>query len=135
MFYVSVQQVVIMFLLMLLGLICSQVNFIHKQTAKDMTNLLLYVVSPVLILNSFLRKFTWERLKMFGWEFLAVLVVFILGIILANLLFKAKWIANNNQRNALKFSLVYSNCGFVGIPLIQAIIGNGGVFYYVFRPS
>lgn len=120
-----------MFVLMILGLVCSQIGFIHKQTAKDMTNLLLYIVSPVLIINSFLRKFSWERLKMFGWEFLVVLGIFVLGIFLAKWLFKAKLVADPSKRNALKFSLVYSNCGFVGIPLIQAIIGNSGVFYAV----
>lgn len=130
-FFVSVEQVVIMFLLMILGLLCSQIGFIHKQTAKDMTNLLLYIVSPVLIINSFLRKFSWARLTMFGLEFFCVLLVFILGIIIANLIFSSKLIKQPVKRNALRFSLVYSNCGFVGIPLIQAIVGNGGVFYSV----
>lgn len=28
-----------------------------------------------------------------------------------------------------RFSVIYSNCGFIGIPLVQALFGNEGVFY------
>ena len=45
------KQVVIMFILMIVGWICYQVKFLHEQTVKDLTKILLYVVSPCLIIN------------------------------------------------------------------------------------
>ena len=38
------KQVVIMFILMIVGWICYQVKFLHEQTVKDLTKVLLYVV-------------------------------------------------------------------------------------------
>lgn len=47
-FIVSAKQIVIMFLLMLLGFLTGRLGMIHKETAKDLTNFLLYIISPCL---------------------------------------------------------------------------------------
>lgn len=43
-FIVSAKQIVIMFLLMLLGFLTGRLGMIHKETAKDLTNFLLYII-------------------------------------------------------------------------------------------
>ena len=60
------KQVVIMFILMFVGWICYQVKFLHEQTVKDLTKILLYVVSPCLIINSFRQTFSVTRLVQFS---------------------------------------------------------------------
>ena len=61
----SLKQVIIIFLLMLVGFGCKKANFIHDVTVKDLTNLLLYIVSPCLIINSFLVTFSKKNFKIF----------------------------------------------------------------------
>ncbi|MCP0887787.1 AEC family transporter [Ligilactobacillus sp. WILCCON 0076] len=128
---ISVQQVVTMFILMLVGYLCSQLKFIHEQTAKDMTNLLLYIVSPCLIVNAFLQKFSWKRLEIFGMIFLVVLASMLVMIVLSKVIFARRIIKAPAKRAVLLYSATYSNAGFMGIPLAQAIIGNNGVFFAV----
>ncbi len=39
-------QITLMFALMFVGIIANKVKFMHEQTASDLTNVLLYIVSP-----------------------------------------------------------------------------------------
>lgn len=125
----SLKQVIIIFLLMLVGFCCKKADFIHDVTVKDLTNLLLYIVSPCLIINSFLVTFSKKNFKIFLLALLASIVVFIIGIIIAELFFGKE--QQRQTRAVLKYSTVYSNAGFMGIPLVQAFLGSKGVFFSV----
>lgn len=130
-FIISIKQVVIMFLLMGIGYFCSQIKLIGKTTARDMTNLLLYIVSPCLIINAFLQKFSLARLKLFFVVLVAVILLFILSILVARLLFSKKRHPEPQIYAPLHYGVVYSNAGFMGIPLVQAILGQLGVFFAI----
>lgn len=125
------KQVLIMFILMIIGWICYQVKFLHEQTVKDLTKILLYVVSPCLIVNSFRQSFSSARLVQFGLVFLFVVILFIFKIATSNMIFNKKWIKDRQKRTILRYSGTYTNAGFMGVPLVQAIIGTKGVFFAV----
>lgn len=114
---------------MIVGFICKKVDFIHDITVKDLTNLLLYLVSPCIIINSFLVSFSKKNFQMFILAMIAAIVVFFVGIIIADIFFGR--IENLSKKAVLKYSTVYSNAGFMGIPLVQAFLGNKGVFFSV----
>lgn len=128
---IPIKQVIIMFILMLIGLLCYKIEFIHKQTVQDLTKILLYVVSPCLIINSFKQKLTAERLIQFLLLMLLIIFLFTFKIIVSGLLFNKKLVPNNEKRTILKYAGTYTNAGFMGLPLIQAILGSNGVFYGV----
>lgn len=125
------KQVVIMFILMFVGWICYQVKFLHEQTVKDLTKILLYVVSPCLIINSFRQSFSVTRLIQFSLIFLLVLVLFVFKIIVSSVLFNKRIIKDEQKRTILRYAGTYTNAGFMGIPLVQALLGNNGVFFAV----
>ena len=125
------KQVVIMFILMFIGWICYQVKFLHEQTVKDLTKILLYVVSPCLIINSFRQTFSVTRLVQFSLIFLLVLVLFVFKIIVSSVLFNKRTIKDEQKRTILRYAGTYTNAGFMGIPLVQALLGNNGVFFAV----
>lgn len=89
-FIISIEQVVIMFLLMGVGYLCSHLKILSRDTTKDLTSLLLYVISPCLIVNAFLQKFTWMRLKYFFIVFVTVIVLFLIAIMLGKIFFTQK---------------------------------------------
>lgn len=128
-FLVSLKQVVIIFILMIIGFICKKADFIHEITVKDLTNLLLYVVSPCLIINSFIMPFSQKQFKMFLLALGVSILVFIINILLADLFFQRKHFKNHQQLVILRYSTVYSNAGFMGIPLVQVFLGTRGVFF------
>ncbi|MDE3335518.1 AEC family transporter [Lactobacillus paragasseri] len=119
------KQVVIMFILMIVGWICYQVKFLHEQTVKDLTKVLLYVVSPCLIINSFRQSFSAARLLQFGLVFLLVIALFIFKIITSEFIFGKNLVKDRQKRTVLRYA------GFMGVPLVQAILGTKGVFFAV----
>ncbi len=119
-------QVVVMFILMGVGFICSKKRILDEKAAAQMSSLLLIVVSPCVILKSFQIDF--DKDMAFGLLIslsLAVIVSFV-GIAVGAVFIHTK---DEEVKTVEKFSIVYTNCGFMAIPLIQAVLGSNGVFY------
>lgn len=130
-FGVPAAQVTIMFILIALGWVAYRVRWIGPESVKGMTNLLLYLVSPAVAIQAFQRPFDAERFRMIGVVFAVDLAAFAFTILLARLLFTRRLVPDPGRRAALEFGTVYSNAGFLGIPLAQAVLGNDGVLYAV----
>lgn len=128
-FIVSAKQIVIMFLLMLLGFLTGRLGMIHKETAKDLTNFLLYIISPCLIVNAYLVGFSMKRLIEFFQAIVAVTLVYSVSIIVSHLIINRKFFKDQETRSVLLYGSAYSNAGFMGIPLVSAILGESAVFF------
>lgn len=122
-------QIILMFGLMLIGVLINKCHFMHAQTANDLTNILLYVVSPCLIVNAFEQPFSGSRLHQFLLAALATFGWYLIVIGLAWLIFGR--LRDPNLRRITQYGSIYSNAGFMGIPLISALFGSTGVFYAV----
>ncbi|WP_338232150.1 AEC family transporter [Companilactobacillus muriivasis] len=124
-----INQIVLMFCLMLVGVLINKLEFMHSQTSSDLTNVLLYIVSPCLIINSFEQPYSGSRIKQFLLAIAGVFLLYIVEIIVAKLVFGR--MKNQNLRRIAQYGSIYSNAGFMGIPLISALFGSEGVFFAV----
>lgn len=123
---VVLQQAVIMLILILVGAGCFRLGLLSKDTATQISGLVLKVVNPIVILMSFQRAFDPTLVHNLGWTFLLAVISYLLAFAVSYLC-----IRNKEGRDVVieRFSTVYSNCGFMGIPLVQAMFGYEGVFY------
>ena len=128
---ISAGQVAIMFLLMALGWMAYRLRWIGDDAVKGMTKLLLFIVTPAVIVQAFVRPFDPARLQTIGLVFALDVAVFALVIGLSAVVFSRRLVPDPGRRTALRFGTTYSNCGFLGIPLAQALLGDDGVFYAV----
>ncbi|WP_338216550.1 AEC family transporter [Companilactobacillus muriivasis] len=124
-----INQIVLMFCLMLVGVLINKLEFMHSQTSSDLTNVLLYIVSPCLIINAFEQPYSGSRIKQFLLAIAGVFLLYIIEIIVAKLIFGR--LKNQNLRRIAQYGSIYSNAGFMGIPLISALFGSEGVFFAV----
>jgi len=124
-----INQIVLMFCLMLVGVLINKLEFMHSQTSSDLTNVLLYIVSPCLIINAFEQPYSGSRIKQFLLAVAGVFLLYIVEIIVAKLVFGR--MKNQNLRRIAQYGSIYSNAGFMGIPLISALFGSEGVFFAV----
>ncbi|WP_057896384.1 AEC family transporter [Liquorilactobacillus oeni] len=122
-------QIIIIFLLMLLGVLINKVGFMHPQTSNDLTNILLNIVSPCLIINAFEQPYSNDRIRQLLLAGLGILAIYLLEIILAAVFFKM--VRDANLRRILKYGCIFSNAGFMGIPLASSLFGKTGVFFAV----
>ncbi len=125
--YISVFiQVVILAILVFLGFILAKAKVINDNGVKNITELVLLLVTPCVIIKSFIREFNLETLKNLLLSFLIAIAVHIVFIILSMLLLHTKDITS---KKVLRFSAIFTNSGFMALPLQQALLGEDGVFY------
>ncbi|MBQ6818688.1 MAG: AEC family transporter [Clostridia bacterium] len=120
------QLVIQLFLLMSVGILCDKCKWINADGAKQMTNVLLKVVTFCIIVNSFVSvEYSKEKLMHLLAGAVACTVCTLVGLCLAAPVF-CKTPAD--QRAVLRFGTMFSNCGFMSLPLVSAILGVDGVF-------
>ena len=90
--------------------------------SKELSNLLLYIVLPAVIINSYNVKSTPERVEGIIISFIVSLIALILSICVCALVY-------GKRKKIEHFGVSFSNAGFMGIPIATAIIGNENVFY------
>ncbi|MCW5953386.1 MAG: AEC family transporter, partial [Propionibacteriaceae bacterium] len=130
-FGISVGQVAVMFLLMGLGFLAFRLRWVGDEAVSGMTKLVVYFVTPGVIVMAFQRPFDMARLQTLGVVFGLDILVFSLTAALAALVFSRRFIPDDGRRTVLQFGTTYTNAGFLGIPLAQALLGSDGVFYVV----
>lgn len=119
-------QVLSLFLMMSFGFIGQKTKLISDEGSKVMSDVVMYFVTPCLIINSFSREFDASKLKELFFVLVIVILIHIFNITLATIIFRDKEKAINR---VYRFGVVFANSGYMGIPLQQAIFGDDGVFY------
>lgn len=124
---IALKQIVIMFVLIFIGVICYRVKLIDKESNKKLSDLVLMLVNPFVIFVSYQRNFEAGLLKGLLISLLLALATHVFGIIIALVFLRKK--KHEADIAIERFTAVYSNCGFIGIPLVDGFFGEEGVFY------
>lgn len=121
---ILLQQTIIMFALMLLGLLLSRRGMITEQGSRDLSNVLLYAVIPCVILRSYMSEFSTEKLRAMGLSALIAVIAFAASIAVA-------YLTCGTRHRIENFAVAFGNAGFIGIPLVTAVFGPEAEFYVV----
>jgi predicted permease len=124
-----------LFLLIAVGFFAFKSGMLKKETSRSLTDLLLTVITPCVIISSFDSKASSLDILDIGSfagtafiiQGLAVLVGF-WGILLFGKASFRKPPSGNTIKN-LQQCAMFSNCGFMGLPLIKAVVGSQGVIF------
>ena len=119
------QQVLGLFVLVCVGVICGKKGILTQSAVRGCAELVLLFATPCVILQSFERENRPEMLLGLLFSGLAALAVHALGIAAAHLSFRGE----EARERVLRFGVVFSNAGYMAIPLQKALLGEDGVFY------
>lgn len=122
-------QIVLMFCLMLVGVLINRLHFMSAQTSSDLTNILLYIVSPCLIVQAFEQPYSGSRIEQFLLTGVGVLIAYVVYILIAKFTFRK--VSDHNLKRTSMYGSIFSNAGFMGVPLASSLFGNTGVFFAV----
>ncbi len=125
-FLIIGQQVMVLFILIAVGFICGKKGVINEKASKVMTDIVLYIVTPCVMVSAFQREFSTDTLIKVLIAALTALVILIASILLARLVFRTKELA---RRKVLQFAVIFSNCGFMSLPLQKELLGEDGWFF------
>lgn len=121
-FTIVCQQVFLMVMMMIAGAISYKAKWIDDLGIKQISNFLLNVVNPLTIIAAYQIPFSFERFEILGRTFLVSLVV-----ISVTLLFVKVFLSRFS--GVERYGIAFANSGFIGIPLVRAILGDGAVFH------
>ena len=119
---VLVSQISAMFLMMAAGFALFKVKMIDDHSVVRMSNVVLYVASPAVVLQSFATKFTMDKLTGAAACFVLSALITCVAICLTRMVY-------GKDRPLSQMSIIFTNSGFIGIPLVQNVLGEEYVFY------
>mgnify|MGYP002594902102 CR=1 FL=1 len=123
---ICAQQVIVLFLLIGAGAAAIKTGVLKPEGRQALSNLLVYLVVPAMIVHSYMMDFSEEilhnLLAAFGLSVLAILIGTVLTLALT---------ARQKDRRApiFRFASVFSNAAYMGFPLISALFGSEGLLY------
>ena len=120
------QQIITLYLLLVVGFVLGKVKILDDRASTAMSNLVMYVVSPCMMIVAFQRPLERETLRNFGLVTGVSLLLHVVFIVVAVLLIRD---GDTQRQGDLRFAAVFSNCGFMGYPLMAAMLGSIGIFY------
>lgn len=123
---VLVEQVILLLFMLATGFYGYKRHIIDSRSVKAMTDLLINITMPLMIIASFNFPFSVDLLKNFSIVLIATITIHLLSYFIGKILFCH---CEENQRKVLIFSIIFSNCGFMGIPVISSLLGKIGALY------
>lgn len=121
-----ITAVATLFVYMLPGFILRKTKIADDKFAKNLSNVTLYVAQVCLLLHGFITAFDMTVFKNMLITFAVVFVIHIFLYFFAKGMFKK---APDGIRKILRFSLVFSNAGYMGIPIINDVLGADYTVY------
>lgn len=122
---VILEQVLIMALFAAIGYILVKVKKLEPSASKSISNVLIYGVTPGVIIHALQREFDITRARMLLLSFILSAMAFAVFILAAQLLCRR---GKRQNIGCDRFAMTLPNAGYVGIPLVQAVLGEEGVF-------
>ena len=120
--FTIVQQVSIMYVLMAIGFVVYRKKLINEEGTKQLSNLLVWVINPLIMVTRYQMEFSMIKLKELGISFVVSLGAMLLGFLIGKIVFK-------KEQRINKFAIGFANAGFIGIPLVTSIMGIDKVFF------
>lgn len=125
-FIMITQQVLVLFVLIAVGFFCGKKGILNDLSSRRITDIVLYVVTPCVMITAFQREFSFELVGKIITATVCAALILAGSILVSVLVFRNK---DESRRKVLQFSVIFSNCGFMSLPLQKAILGDDGWFY------
>ncbi len=130
-FSTTMQQMLFLFTLILLGYILKKGNFIPDGTATALSKLENYLFIPALVLNTFIQNFTVSKLQTTGsiflFSFVLLLIMIALSLVYVQFITRDAYV-----RKICLYGLCFSNFSFMGNAIVGALFPDVLFDYIVF---
>ncbi|MGH4051369.1 MAG: AEC family transporter [Clostridium sp.] len=121
-----INQVIVLFIIMAVGFYAKKRKFLNSNVDKGLSELLLNITLPFMIITSFNIKFEVEMASNAQKILLYSFLIHISLVFISKALFLK---FPKNKQQVFRFITIFSNVGFMGYPVLESIYGGVGVFY------
>jgi predicted permease len=124
----SLSQTIVLVILMAAGFAAGRMKILDAATGKGLSKLLVNFVLPAMILESMQKPFDPElrnlAFRVLGVSLAAYAAAIPLGLALARALG-----VKGAARGPYFVGAVFSNCAFMGFPVVEALLGRDAIFF------
>lgn len=127
-FLIVAGQVLTLFLMMGVGFALERKGWFSRETTDHCTKLMLYVVSPCIIISQFQIEASMEVIHSMLLSAVGMAVPYLFSIPLSHLLFRRE---EPDTAVVRRFGIIYGNNSFMGFPLLAGILGKEAMLFGV----
>lgn len=124
----AMNQVIILFLVIIVGYFVKKRHLVQDSMKEDITNLVVNITLPAFIFTSMTASFSIEILKNSGKLIVISFSMYAFAFLLGKV-FVLITKPSRSEAPIYRYIIAFSNCGFMGYPVIDALLGSQGVFY------
>ncbi len=121
------QQMIVIMILIWTGFICQKIGRANDQNKKFCSFLVINIYNPCLLISSVLNQSSQRDYTSIFVMFIAATCMFIIFIIAGCI--ASFFVKSHSDKVTLKLMFIFSNLGFIGLPVIKAVLGNDYVIY------
>lgn len=115
-----------LFIIMIIGYVAAKLKFLDKNSETKLSWIVVNLSLPMLVISSVLGK---EGKLTDVMDYLLYGTVFYLACIpFAYICCKLLFVKKKNM-GTYQFMLIFSNCSFMGYPVMEAVLGKESIFY------
>ncbi len=127
---VLIEKVLLLSVMVILGVIMRKAGKVDEKTSKYFADVVIYLAQPAMIIYSFLDvKLNTKIVTTATFVLIASLVLHLLYYAVSSMFFNK---VPEKQKCILKYSAMFTNAGFMGIPLISELFGSEAAIYATF---
>lgn len=115
-----------LFLMIAVGWVCAKRRILTQTGADQLSRISLNIVTPCVIIDALQRDRDPQIMQEMAISIAVGVGTILLGTALTGLLFRRR---PPEERRVLRFAMSYPNSGYMGIPLVQAVLGDEAVLY------
>ena len=123
---ITMQQVIILFIMIFAGFACAKAGIVQRQAKQAFSDLLVGLVVPCMIISSYLTPFDPQTLHNLFLAYGLSAILLTTGMAVA---FICTTRTSQRERPTIRFACIYSNSAYMGFPLISVLFGNEGLLY------
>ncbi len=125
------EQLLVLAAMAAVGFLAFRLKWIDQPSASKVTTLVVKIFNPMMIISSTIGRSSGSSSRLLLQNFILTLVYFAV-LTLAGFLYVRYRRFDPGSSNLYMLLTVFSNLGFMGIPLVKALYGDDYIIYLVF---
>ena len=120
-----------LYIMSIIGFTARKIKILNTHANYVITQLMLYITMPSLILFSLNLTFSLDLLSTFVWLISMSFFVLTISILVGKWL-RRKSILPQSQKSVYESLIIFGNQGFIGFAISYIVLGNEGIIYLTF---
>lgn len=128
---IVLEQMIVLFSIMMIGYFCYKKEWLNKSAYGAISKIVINIMNPMLVINGVANKEIHADRDSISLNLVLMFLYFALLTVLSFILVKVLKF-KKSEESLYRLMLIFSNVGFIGIPIITSVYGQESMIYITF---